>query len=74
MTEYSALKFYREKNNLQYFTSPNSEKPMKAVINHLPPDRPAEDTSNSLEDLGYNVINARQMTATGTTTNGQTPV
>jgi hypothetical protein len=44
------MKFYLEKNILQYFTfSPNSEKPIKAVIRHLPPDKPAEDNSNSLE-------------------------
>jgi hypothetical protein len=58
------MKYYVEKNNLNYFTfSPNSEKPIKAVIRRLPPDRPAEDISNSLEDLGFNFINVRQMTA-----------
>jgi hypothetical protein len=34
---YSVTKSYLEKNNLHYFTfSPNSEKPIKAVICHLP--------------------------------------
>jgi hypothetical protein len=52
--------------DLQYYFnfSPNSEKHIKAVIDHIPPDMPAEDISNSLEDLGFNVINMRQMTAT----------
>jgi hypothetical protein len=60
--DYSAIKSYLEKNNLQYFTfSPNSEKPIKAVICHLPPDLPAEDISNSLEGLGFNII-VRQLT------------
>jgi hypothetical protein len=37
MAHYSAMKSHLEKNNLQYFTfSPNSEKPIKAVIHHLP--------------------------------------
>jgi hypothetical protein len=37
MVDYSAMKFYLEKNNLHYFTfSPNSEKPIKAVIHHFP--------------------------------------
>jgi hypothetical protein len=45
--------------------------PIKAVIRHLPPDVPAEDISNGLEDLGFNVINMRQMTATRTTPDGQ---
>jgi hypothetical protein len=54
MADYSATKSYLEKNNLQYFTfSPNSEKPMKAVIRHLPPDTTAKDIFNSLEDLGF---------------------
>jgi hypothetical protein len=33
---------------------------------------PGEDISNSLEDLGFNVINVRQMTATQTAPNEQT--
>jgi hypothetical protein len=42
MADYSAMKSYLEKNNLQYFNfSPNSEKPIKAANLHLPPDTPA---------------------------------
>jgi hypothetical protein len=53
-----------EKNNLNYFIfSPNSENPIKAVICHLLPETRAEYISNSLEDLGFNIINVRQMTA-----------
>jgi hypothetical protein len=37
MANYSTMKSYLEKNNLHCFTfSPNSEKPIKAVIHHLP--------------------------------------
>jgi hypothetical protein len=71
------MKSYLEKYeyNLRYFTfSPNSEKPMKAVIYHLSPGIPAEDISNSLEDLGYNIINVRQMTTILTARKGQTHV
>jgi hypothetical protein len=65
MTDYSAMKSYLEKNNLHYSTfSPDSKKPIKAVICHLPPDTPAEDISNGLENLGFKVINMRQMMAT----------
>jgi hypothetical protein len=72
MTDYSAMKSYLEKKNLQYFIfSPNSEKPMKAVIRHLTPDTPAEKSSNSLEDLGFYVINVTQMTAKRTAPNGK---
>jgi hypothetical protein len=73
MADYSAMKSYLEKSNLHYFTfSPNSKKPIKAVICHLPPDMPAEGISNRLENLGFNIINVRQMTATQRAPNGQT--
>jgi hypothetical protein len=73
MADYSAMKYYLEKYNLHYFTlSPNSEKPMKLLIHHLPQDKPAEDISNSPEDLGCNVINMRQVTATQIAPSGQT--
>jgi hypothetical protein len=75
MTDYSAMQSYLAKNNLRYFTfSPNSEKPVKVVIRHLPPDTPAEDISNSLEILGFNVINVWQMTAVRRAPHGQTHV
>jgi hypothetical protein len=63
MADYSVMKSYLEKHNLHYFTfSPNSEKPIKAVISHRPPGTPAEDISNSLEDFGFNDINVRYLT------------
>jgi hypothetical protein len=75
MTDYSAMKSYLAKNNLRYFTfSPNSEKPVKVVIRHLPPDTPAEDISNSLKVLGFNGINVWQMTAARRAPHGQTHV
>jgi hypothetical protein len=62
MANYSAKKSYLEKNNLRYFTfSPNCEKPSKAVLHHLLPDMPVEDVSNSFEDLGFNIMNVRQL-------------
>jgi hypothetical protein len=75
MPEYSVMKSYLEKNNLHYFIFfPNSEKPLKAVIRHLPPDTPAEDISDGLEGLGFNIINVKQMPGTRTAPNGQTHV
>jgi hypothetical protein len=47
---------------------------MKAIIRHHSPDKPAKDISNSLEGLGCNVVNVRQMEATLVTPNGQTNV
>jgi hypothetical protein len=73
--KYTKWNLYHKKNNFHYFTfSANSGKPIKAVIRHLPPDTPAEDISDSLEDLGFDVINVWQMTATRRAHNGQTHV
>jgi hypothetical protein len=73
MAEYSAMKSSLEKNNLHYFNfSPNSEKPIKAVIRHLPPDTPRENISNSLENLGFNIINVRQLATNQRAPNEQT--
>jgi hypothetical protein len=67
------MKSYLEKYNLQYVTLYlNSEKPIKIVIRHLPPDTPAEDISNSLEGLGFSVINVRQLTTNRRAPNGHT--
>jgi hypothetical protein len=66
------MKSYPEENNLHYLTfPPNSEKPMKEAVLHLPPDKPAEFISSSLEDLRFSVTNARQV-ATQTAPSGQT--
>jgi hypothetical protein len=75
MVDYSAMKSYLQKNNLHYFTfSPNSEKLIKLVIRHFLPDTPVDDISSSLEDLGFNVINVRQTTATQTAPVGKAHV
>jgi hypothetical protein len=67
MAEYSSMKSYLEENNLHNFTfSPYPEKPVKAVTRHLPPRHA------SLENLGFNVINVMQMTATRRAPNAQT--
>jgi hypothetical protein len=65
MADFSAIKAYLEENNLSYFTFfPKSEKPIKAVIRHLPQDTPAEDISDGLVILGFDVISVKQMTTT----------
>jgi hypothetical protein len=63
MADYSAMKLYLKKIS--------SILPTKRVSRCLPPDTPAEDISRSLEDLGFNVINVRQMTATRRAPNEQ---
>jgi hypothetical protein len=37
---------------------------MKAVIRHLPHNTPAEDISEGLVSLGFNIVSIKQMTAT----------
>jgi hypothetical protein len=65
MADFSAIRKHLENHNFSYFTFfPKSEKPVKAVIHHLPQDTPAEDISDGLMGLGFDVINVRQMTAT----------
>jgi hypothetical protein len=65
MSDYSVIRTYLDSKNLNYYTFyPKSEKPIKAVIRHLPTDTPAEDTSNGLVDMGFDVVSVKQMTST----------
>jgi hypothetical protein len=64
MADYSAIKDHFDSKAFHYFTfHPKSEKPIKAVIRHLPMDTPAEDLSKGLQDLGFSVLSVKQMTA-----------
>jgi hypothetical protein len=70
MADYSSMKSYQEKNDLQYFIfSPNSEKPIDAVIRHLP-----QIGQLKLFPAAFAVINVRQLTINRTAPNGQTYV
>jgi hypothetical protein len=61
MADFSAIRKHLD-NNLSYFTFfPKSEKPIKAVIRHLPTNTPAQDISDGLVDLGFDIINVKQM-------------
>jgi hypothetical protein len=65
MADFSAIKAYLEKNNLSYYTFfPKSEKPIKPVTHHLHQNTPAEDISDGLVSLGFDVISVKQMTTT----------
>jgi hypothetical protein len=65
MADFSAIKLHFDTQNLQYFTFyPKFQKPIKAVMRHLPPNTPAEDISYGLVDLGYDVIRVKQMSTT----------
>jgi hypothetical protein len=65
IADFSTIRFHFETNNLPCFTFyPKSQKPVKAVIRHLPFTTPVEDISDGLVDLGIDVISVRQMSAT----------
>jgi hypothetical protein len=60
MADFQSVKSYFENNSLSYFSYfPKHEKPIKAVIRHLPLNTPAEDISDGLVSLGYDVINVK---------------
>jgi hypothetical protein len=64
MADFSAIRKHLEKNNLPYFTFfPKSENPIKAVICHLPTNTPVQYISEGLVDLGFDIINVKQMSA-----------
>jgi hypothetical protein len=65
MADFSAIKTYLEKNKLSYFSFfPKPESPIEAVIRHLPLNTPAEDISDMLLSLGFDVISVKQKTTT----------
>jgi hypothetical protein len=64
ITDFSVIRKFLEQNNLSYFTFfPKSEKPIKAVIRHLPANTPAQDISEALVDLGFDTISVKHMTS-----------
>jgi hypothetical protein len=59
VADVSAIKTFLEKKELSFYTFfPKSKKPIKAVIRHLPMNTPAEDISDGLVGLGFDVISA----------------
>jgi hypothetical protein len=64
MADFSAIPSHFESNNLLYFTYPKSQKPVKAVIRHLPASAPADDISDGLVNLGLYIICVKQVSTT----------
>jgi hypothetical protein len=65
MADFTTIRNYLENNNPSYFTFfPKSEKPIKAVIRHLPSSTPAQDICDGLTDLGFDIISVKQMSGT----------
>jgi hypothetical protein len=71
MVDYNAIqKFFIEKN-LHFFTFyTKADKPVKAVIRHLPGNTSEEDIAVALQEMDYDVISVKQMTAKRPTPEG----
>jgi hypothetical protein len=64
MADFQSVKSHFYSQNLSYYSFfPKSEKPIKAVICHLPHNTPAEDISDGLVSLGFNIVSVRQLTS-----------
>jgi hypothetical protein len=75
VVDYLVVKSFFNQNSLSYFTFfPKSEKPIKAVLRHLPSNTPAQDISERLVDLGFDVISVKQMSSTRRSPDGSKPV
>jgi hypothetical protein len=62
LDDYTKIRQHFEQNNLSYFTFyTKSEKPLKAVIRHLPSDTTVEVIANGLQSLGFTVKRFGQM-------------
>jgi hypothetical protein len=65
LADFQSVKCFFDRNCLSYFSFfTKSEKPIKAVIRHLPINTLAEDISDRLENLSFDVISVKQMTST----------
>jgi hypothetical protein len=61
MMDSLGVKSHLETNNFSYFTFyPKSEKPIKAVIRHLPVNTSAEDICEELVSLGCDVVKMKR--------------
>jgi hypothetical protein len=75
MVDYQAVKALFIENSLAFFTFfPKSEKPVKAVLRHLPSNTPAKDISNGLVDLGFDVVSVNQMSSARRSPDGSHPI
>jgi hypothetical protein len=74
LADFAAVKSHLEANKRPYFTFyPKYLKPFKAVIRHLPMNTTAEDISEGLMKLGFDIISVKQMTSTRRSQSEETP-
>jgi hypothetical protein len=64
MTDYKPIQNLLSQKDLPFFTFYiKGDKPVNAVIRHLPNNTSSEDITVALQELGYEVISVKQMTA-----------
>jgi hypothetical protein len=64
LADYKTIQTLLSNQGLHYFTFyTKSDKPIKAVISHLPTNTSSEDITVALQELGYEVISFKQMTS-----------
>jgi hypothetical protein len=74
MVDFQTVKLHLESKNFSFYPFfLKSEKPIKAVIRHLPINIPAEDIAKGMGDLGFEVVSVRQLSITRRSLEG-TPV
>jgi hypothetical protein len=62
MADFEAVKSHLSNNNLSYFSFfPKSQKLIKTVIRHLPPDTLAADICKGLVNLGFDILSVDNM-------------
>jgi hypothetical protein len=64
MADFETVKSHFANNNLSYYSYSKSQNPIKAVIRHFLPNTPGKNISDGLVNLGFDVINVKQMTMT----------
>jgi hypothetical protein len=75
IVNYQSVKAYFDSNNLSYYIFyPKSDKPIKAVMRHLPVNTPAEGISERLVNLGFDVISVKQMSTARRSPEGTTHI
>jgi hypothetical protein len=75
MVDYQAVKAHFTENNIAYSTFfPKSERPVTAVLRHLPSNTPAKDISDGLVDLDFDVVSVKQMSSARRSPDGSNPI
>jgi hypothetical protein len=64
MTHYLVIKKHLEQKRVPHYTyHPKSEKPIKAVMRHLPGNTPAADIASELLAMDFTLISVRQLSS-----------